>query len=76
LPRQRLFAGLAHASSLASVFPPHLRSMNDMSDFTFGLTMIVVGMGGTLLTLWLLVLFITGLKKLFPPAEAADDHKS
>lgn len=37
-----------------------------MSDLDFGLTMIVVGMGGTLLTLWLLTLFIDLLRKVWP----------
>lgn len=37
-----------------------------MSNLTFGLTMLVVGMGGTLLTLWLLTLLIRGLTALLP----------
>jgi len=37
-----------------------------MSDITFGLTLLTLGMGGTLLSLWLLSLVIVGLKKLFP----------
>lgn len=37
-----------------------------MDNFTFGLTMLVVGMGGTMLTLWLLTLLIKGLSSLFP----------
>lgn len=37
-----------------------------MDNFTFGLTMLLVGMGGTLLTLWLLSLLIKGLTQLFP----------
>lgn len=44
-----------------------------MSNTTFGLTMLIVGMGGTLLTLWLLGLLLTALTKLFPPSE--DDDK-
>ena len=40
-----------------------------MSTFAFGLTMLVVGMGGTLLTLWLLTLFIRGLTALLPPPK-------
>lgn len=43
-----------------------------MSQLTFGLTMLVVGMGGTLLTLWLLTLLIRGVTALFP----ADNGKS
>ena len=37
-----------------------------MDDLTFGLTMTIVGMGGTLITLWLLSLLVVILKKIFP----------
>ncbi len=37
-----------------------------MDNLTFGVTMIVVGMGGTLLTLWILSLFMIILKRIFP----------
>jgi Na+-transporting methylmalonyl-CoA/oxaloacetate decarboxylase gamma subunit len=37
-----------------------------MNNWTFGITMIVVGMGGTLLTLWILSLIMSLLKALFP----------
>jgi Na+-transporting methylmalonyl-CoA/oxaloacetate decarboxylase gamma subunit len=37
-----------------------------MDNWTFGITMVVVGMGGTLLTLWILSLLMSVLKKLFP----------
>ncbi len=37
-----------------------------MDNWTFGITMVVVGMGGTLLTLWILGLFMSVLKMLFP----------
>ncbi len=37
-----------------------------MDNWTFGITMIIVGMGGTLLTLWILSLLMSVLKKLFP----------
>ncbi len=37
-----------------------------MDNTTFGITMIIVGMGGTLLTLWILSLVMTLLKKAFP----------
>ena len=40
-----------------------------MDDLTFGLTMLIVGMGGTLLTLWLLGLMLRGLTKLLPPSS-------
>ena len=37
-----------------------------MDNWTFGVTMIIVGMGGTLLTLWILSLLMSFLKKVFP----------
>ena len=37
-----------------------------MDNWTFGITMIVVGMGGTLFTLWILSLLMSVLKKVFP----------
>lgn len=37
-----------------------------MDNLTFGVSMIVVGMGGTLLTLWILSLLMLVLKKIFP----------
>jgi Na+-transporting methylmalonyl-CoA/oxaloacetate decarboxylase gamma subunit len=37
-----------------------------MDNWTFGITMLVVGMGGTLLTLWILSLLMSLLKKIFP----------
>ena len=38
----------------------------EMDNWTFGITMVVVGMGGTLLTLWILSLFMGILKRFFP----------
>jgi Na+-transporting methylmalonyl-CoA/oxaloacetate decarboxylase gamma subunit len=38
----------------------------NMDNWTFGITMVVVGMGGTLLTLWILSLFMSILTKVFP----------
>jgi Na+-transporting methylmalonyl-CoA/oxaloacetate decarboxylase gamma subunit len=43
-----------------------------MDNWTFGITMIVVGMGGTLLTLWILSLFMDILKKIFPYREGEE----
>lgn len=43
-----------------------------MDNVTFGLTMLIVGMGGTLLTLWLLGLLLRLMTKLLPP----DDDKA
>lgn len=41
------------------------------ANWTFGLTMMIVGMGGTFLTLWILSLVMDALKKVFPLADKA-----
>ena len=38
----------------------------NMDIWTFGFTVAVIGMGGTMLVLWLMSLFILLLKKIFP----------
>lgn len=38
----------------------------EMDNMTFGISIIVVGMGGTLLTLGVLSLIMVVLKKIFP----------
>jgi Na+-transporting methylmalonyl-CoA/oxaloacetate decarboxylase gamma subunit len=40
-----------------------------LDNFTFGITMLVAGMGGTLLTLWIMSLLMTILGKIFPFKE-------
>jgi Na+-transporting methylmalonyl-CoA/oxaloacetate decarboxylase gamma subunit len=40
-----------------------------MDNWTFGMTMVIVGMGGTLLTLWILSLLMSLMKKIFPFAK-------
>jgi Na+-transporting methylmalonyl-CoA/oxaloacetate decarboxylase gamma subunit len=48
----------------------------DNAKWTFGLTMMIVGMGGTFLTLWILSLVMDLLKKVFPlAAKAAGPEK-
>lgn len=37
-----------------------------LDNWTFGMTMLIVGMGGTLLTLWILSLLMSLLKQIFP----------
>lgn len=37
-----------------------------MADMGFGLTVTLLGMGGTLLSLWLLSLLVSLLKRCFP----------
>jgi Na+-transporting methylmalonyl-CoA/oxaloacetate decarboxylase gamma subunit len=38
----------------------------EMDNFTFGITLLIVGMGGTLATLGIMALVMAGLGKLFP----------
>ena len=40
--------------------------MVKMDNVTFGITMLVVGMGGTLLTLGIMSLIMAALKRVFP----------
>jgi hypothetical protein len=42
----------------------------EMDNTTFGLTMLICGMGGTLLTLWIMSLVMTALGRLFPEKTA------
>lgn len=41
----------------------------EMDNLTFGLTLMIVGMGGTLTALGLLALLMGALKQLFPVDE-------
>jgi len=43
-----------------------------MDNWTFGVTMIVVGMGGTLLTLWIFSILMSVLKKTFPMKQETE----
>jgi hypothetical protein len=42
------------------------------SKFTYGLVITVVGMGGTLISLWFITFVIGLLKKIFPYREEQD----
>lgn len=44
-----------------------------MDKFTFGMTMLVVGMGGTILTLGIMSLIMSLLKKMFPLTKTKED---
>ena len=46
-----------------------------MNNLTFGITMLVVGMGGTLATLFLLTLIIRALVALFPVRSGDKEDK-
>jgi Na+-transporting methylmalonyl-CoA/oxaloacetate decarboxylase gamma subunit len=41
-----------------------------MDNFTFGITMLICGMGGTILILWIMSLVMGLLGKLFPEKPA------
>jgi Na+-transporting methylmalonyl-CoA/oxaloacetate decarboxylase gamma subunit len=45
-----------------------------MDNWDFGITMTIVGVGGTFLTLWILSLVMSLLKKVFP--FSADETKT
>jgi hypothetical protein len=47
-----------------------------MDNLTFGVSMVVVGMGGTLLTLWILSLLMLLLKRIFPYQEENEKNIS
>jgi hypothetical protein len=46
-----------------------------MDNMTFGLTMLLVGMGGTLLTLWILSILIGWLKTACQSYEKGGNHE-
>jgi len=46
-----------------------ISQMQQMDDVTFGVTMLIVGMGGTIVTLWIMSLIMTVLMKVFPYKE-------
>lgn len=48
----------------------------DSDKWAFGLTMMIVGMGGTFLTLWILGLVMTVLKKIYPIPDKDGTTKS
>jgi len=46
-----------------------------MDNWAFGITMTVVGVGGTFLTLWILSLVMSLLKKAFPLSDEESKAK-
>jgi hypothetical protein len=42
-----------------------------MDNWTFGWTLALIGMSGTMLVLWVLSLLILLIRKVFPPTPAA-----
>ena len=45
-----------------------------MDNFTFGITMLICGMGGTILTLWIMSLVMGLLGTLFPEKPAKKEE--
>ena len=50
----------------AVLFAVNFRRSSKMDTWTFGWTLALIGMGGTMLVLWLLSLLILLIKKVFP----------
>lgn len=48
----------------------------EMDKWTFGLTLMIVGMGGTFLTVWVLSLVITLLKTIYPLTSDSGEKKN
>lgn len=46
-----------------------------MDTWTFGLTLAILGMSGTMLVLWCVSLLILLLRRMFPPAPPASSQK-
>jgi len=46
-----------------------------MDNFSFGITVTIVGVGGTFLTLWVLGLVVDLLKKIFPLEAPGETEK-
>jgi hypothetical protein len=56
----------------------HFRSFRrkgKMDNWTFGTTMVIVGMGGTVLSLWILSLLMSLLKNTFPYKKEEEEKK-
>lgn len=66
-----------HSPIFSSLISFHLELSNphqsakevSMGKWDFGITMMLIGMGGTLLTLWILSLLMLLLKRIFPNAK-------
>jgi hypothetical protein len=52
-----------------------LKIPGNMDNITFGLTMLIVGMGGTLITLWVLAILIGWLTRLCQPKPEETPHE-
>jgi capsular polysaccharide biosynthesis protein len=61
-----------HATGTATASPV---SPDKMDNITFGLTMLLVGMGGTLMALWILSILIGWLTRLCQPNSEGGNHE-
>jgi hypothetical protein len=48
------------------------RKNMELDNVTFGLTVTLIGMGGTVFSLWLLSILIDLIKKIFPYKESKE----
>lgn len=46
-----------------------------MNNLSYGLVLTFVGMGGTLVSLWLIILVVSLLKRLFPYTNSENHEK-
>ncbi len=46
-----------------------------MSNFSYGLVITVIGMGGTVVSLWLITLVVDLLKRAFPYRESEEKER-
>ena len=47
-----------------------------MNNFTFGVTILIVGMGGTILTLWVMSLIMGLLTRMFPYEKEEEQQQT
>jgi len=45
-----------------------------MDNMTFGITILIVGMGGTIITLWVMSLIMRLLTRIFPHKEGEEGN--
>jgi hypothetical protein len=55
--------------------PRHHGRRNKMSNFSYGLVITVIGMGGTVVSLWLITLVVDLLKRAFPYRESEEKER-
>lgn len=66
-----LFSTLANAATAAAV---PTSTAPELDNLTFGLTVFLVGMAGTLITLWVLTQVIVALRHFLPYRKEATEN--